>query len=78
LRRVRIQAEPVGDLTAVDATWDTFRGPVAVHWRLTQGVFRMTVEIPPGMEAEVSLPGKKGRAVNEIGSGRYDFEVKGL
>jgi hypothetical protein len=78
LRRIRIQPEPVGDLTSVDATWDTLRGPVAVHWRLTGDVFRITVEIPPGIDAEVSLPGKTARAVSEIGSGRYEFEVKGL
>ena len=78
LRRIRIQPEPVGDLTSVDAGWDTFRGPVAVHWRLTEGVFHLTVEIPPGVDAEVSLPGKNARTVSEVGSGRYEFEVKGI
>ena len=78
LRRIRIQPEPVGDLTSVDARWDTFRGPVVVHWRLTEGVFHLTVEIPPGVDAEASLPGKSTRATSEIGSGRYEFEVKGI
>ena len=78
LRRIRIQPEPVGDLTSVDASWDTFRGPVVVHWRLTGDVFHLTVEIPPGINAEVSLPGKSTRATSEIGSGRYEFEVKGI
>lgn len=62
----------------MDAAWDTFRGPVAVQWRWTRGVFQMTVEIPPGMAAAVPLPGKPARPVREIGSGRYEFEVKGL
>jgi hypothetical protein len=78
LRRIRIQPEPVGDLTSVDARWDTFRGPVVVHWRLTEGVFHLTVEIPPGVDAEVSLPGKNARTVSKVGSGRYEFEVKGI
>jgi hypothetical protein len=78
LRRIRIEPEVVGDLTSVDATWDTFRGPVAVHWRLAGDAFQMTVEIPPGINAEVVLPGKPARPVREIGSGRYEFEVKGL
>jgi alpha-L-rhamnosidase len=68
----------VGDLTSVDARWDTFRGPVVVHWRLTEGVFHLTVEIPPGVDAEVSLPGKNARTVSKVGSGRYEFEVKGI
>jgi alpha-L-rhamnosidase len=78
LRRIRIEPEVVGGLTSVDATWDTFRGPVAVHWRLAGDDFHMTVEIPPGIDAEVSLPGKPARPMREIASGRYEFEVKGL
>ncbi|MGO9260926.1 MAG: hypothetical protein ACLQU1_32155 [Bryobacteraceae bacterium] len=31
-----------------------------------------------GITAQVSLPGKPARPVREIGSGRYEFEVKGI
>ena len=51
---------------------------MVVHWRLTEGVFHLTVEIPPGVDAEVSLPGKNARTVSKVGSGRYEFEVKGI
>ena len=45
----------------MDAAWDTFRGPVTVQRRWTRGVFQTTVEIPPGIAAAVSLPGKRRR-----------------
>ncbi|HYW44496.1 MAG TPA: family 78 glycoside hydrolase catalytic domain [Bryobacteraceae bacterium] len=75
LRRIRIQPEPVGGLKEVEAAWDTFRGPVEVHWTIQGESFRLGVSVPPGITAQVSLPAAKGspRTVREIGSGRYEF-----
>jgi hypothetical protein len=56
LRRVRIQPEVVGDLVSAEGSWDTFRGPVAVSWRIDQQSLKVSVEIPPGMTGEISLP----------------------
>ena len=70
LSRIRIQPEPVGDLKWVKASWDTFRGPVVVDWRITGGVFRLNLDIPPGMTAEVRLP---GQASTVKGSGHYEL-----
>jgi hypothetical protein len=73
LSRIRIRPEPVGDLQWVKASWDTFRGPVEVSWRIEGTVFRLSVDVPPGVTAEVSAPGLRP---SEVGSGHYDFEVK--
>jgi hypothetical protein len=70
LSHIRIHPEPVGDVKWVKASWETFRGPVEVSWRTEGAAFHLSVDIPPGMTAEVSVPGL--RPV-EVGSGHYDF-----
>jgi hypothetical protein len=84
LTRIRIQPEPVGDLTSVDASWETFRGPVGVRWRIEGTTFLLSVDIPPGITAVVVLPASPAsqttegrRAVSECGSGHYEFQVPG-
>jgi hypothetical protein len=97
LRRVRIRPEPVGDVKWVRASWETVRGPVAVHWRIEGTSFRLNVDLPPGITAQVYLPASPGgeiregglvwsqplrweekRAVLELVSGHYNFEVRGF
>lgn len=73
LATVTIRPEPVGDVEWVKAKWETFRGPVVVEWRLEDKSFRVEVEIPPGMTANVQLPGALPKPVL---SGRYNFEVR--
>ena len=70
LSRIRIQPEPVGDLKWVKASWDTFRGPVVVDWKIAGGVFRLDLDIPPGMTAEVRMP---GQAASVKGSGHHEL-----
>ena len=65
-----IQPEPAGDVSWVKATWESVRGPVNVHWRIERGVFLLSLEIPPGMTADVRLP---GAAAKLVGSGRHEF-----
>ena len=79
LTRIRIQPEPVGDLTSVEASWETFRGPVAVRWRIEGTSFLLSVDIPPGITASVSLPASSAadkRTVSECGSGHHEFQVR--
>ncbi len=67
LRRIRIRPEPVGDLKWVEASWETFRGPVAVHWRIDGTSFRLGVDVPLGITAEVAVPARSGDAISEGG-----------
>jgi hypothetical protein len=73
LSRIRIQPEPVGDIQWVKASWETVRGPVAVDWRIEEGSFLLNVDIPPGMTAEVRLP---GGAISSIGSGHRELQAR--
>jgi alpha-L-rhamnosidase len=83
LRRVDIRPEVVGDVTSVEASWETFRGPVEVRWTIESDMFRMKLSVPPGMTARVYLPAAPGTQTRtaqprEVGSGSYDFELKGF
>ncbi len=68
LRHIVIRPEPVGDLKWVKASIDTFRGPVSVSWRRDGSSFQLEASIPPGMTADVIVPGKSPVA---IGSGAF-------
>jgi hypothetical protein len=57
LHQIEIRPQPVGDLTWVKAKWETFRGPVAVEWKRAGKAFHLQVSLPPGMTADVVLPG---------------------
>jgi hypothetical protein len=67
MRRIRIQPEPVGDISSVDVSWDSIRGPVTVRWRREAGHFVMDVEIPPGVTAAIALPAPTAERVIESG-----------
>ncbi len=56
LAHLIIDPQPVGDLKWVKASWDTFRGPVTVEWHADASRFRLSVQLPPGISAEVHLP----------------------
>jgi hypothetical protein len=66
---VVIQPEPAGDLTWVKARWESVKGPVVVEWRKDGAVFHSAIEIPPGLTAELRLPGQAPRTV---GAGRFE------
>ena len=65
LRRLRIQPEVVGDLSSVEASWETFRGPVGVSWRVEGDRFNLDLELPPGVTATVVLPASSTDQVRE-------------
>lgn len=68
---VILQPEPAGDVTWVKASWDSPRGLIAVEWRVVGGKFRYTVDLPPGVAAEVRMP---AGALQSIGSGHHTLE----
>ena len=61
LTRIDIRPEPVGDLKWVEASWETFRGPVKVRWQIDGTTLRLATDIPPGMTAKVAVPAPAGR-----------------
>jgi hypothetical protein len=64
LRHIVIDPTPVGDLQSVTASWDTFRGPVSVNWRVDGDVFRLSLDIPPGISADLHLPAASTKQVS--------------
>jgi hypothetical protein len=56
LRHVIINPQPVGDVKFVKASWDSFRGPVSVEWHVDRGSLSITVDVPPGISADLYLP----------------------
>lgn len=73
LARLLIAPQPAGDVTWVKASLETPRGPVAVHWRREAGVFRLSLDLPPGVTAEVRLP--RG-PVRQAAGGHHEFEQR--
>ncbi|MBN9659952.1 MAG: family 78 glycoside hydrolase catalytic domain [Acidobacteria bacterium] len=71
LSHLILQPEPVGDVSWAKASWDSPRGLIAVEWRIEGGKFRYTVELPPGVSAEVRMP---AGAPQSIGSGHHTLE----
>ena len=71
LRHIEIRPQPAGDLTWVKAKWETFRGPVVVEWKREESKFQLHVALPPGMTADVYLPG--AAKAERIPSGARDW-----
>lgn len=70
LTKIRIWPQPAGDVKWVKSSWDTFRGRVAVEWKIAGGQFRLSVDVPPGVAADIRVPG--AQAVTR-GSGHHEF-----
>lgn len=71
LRHIFIEPQPVGDVRWLKASWESERGPVSVDWRIEGSAFFLKASIPPGMTADIRLPGGAGHHVN---SGQYEFQ----
>jgi alpha-L-rhamnosidase len=55
-RTVTIAPQPGGGVTSASAAVETPHGLVSSDWTISQGVFRLDVEIPPAVQAVVKLP----------------------
>ncbi|WP_419703395.1 family 78 glycoside hydrolase catalytic domain [Promicromonospora sp. NFX87] len=60
-----------GGLTWARGTFDGPQGPIAAEWRVADGVFRLSVTVPPGSTATVHLP--DGTSL-PVGPGRHTAE----
>jgi len=55
-KRIRIQPTPADSLTFANTTYRSIRGTIASFWKIEDGFFFLTVEIPANTEATVVLP----------------------
>ncbi|MFF4659104.1 family 78 glycoside hydrolase catalytic domain [Streptomyces sp. NPDC001381] len=71
-RRFVIAPRPGGGLTSAAARHDCLHGTIRSEWELRGGRLAVTVEVPPGTEAEVRLP---GRAPVAAGPGVHTYDT---
>ena len=62
-----IRPNPVGDLTFARASYDSVCGRIVCEWRVRDGRFELTVEVPPNTTATVFLPAASADKVTENG-----------
>jgi hypothetical protein len=75
--KIIIRPQPVGDLTWVEAHYDSVRGRIATRWQIDGGDFTLNVRLPPNTAATVYMPGPEA-AVFKIESGEHQFISRGL
>jgi hypothetical protein len=66
-KKIVIRPSPVGDLTWVEASYDSIYGPVAVRWERDGGRFTLKTTIPANTTATVFVPARAGATVTESG-----------
>ncbi len=57
-REVLIAPQPGGGLTEVEASLETPRGRVAVHWSIADGRLHIEADVPAGVTGILRLPGR--------------------
>lgn len=62
-KKIIINPHPVGDLTWVNASYDSIRGTVVSQWKKANDVFTLSVTLPPNTTATVFVP---ARSVDEV------------
>ena len=91
-KHIVMRPEPVGDLAFVKASHRSPYGMIKSEWHRTNGKFDWRVEVPANTTATVYVPARDlesvtadgvkpvrfaaGRAIFEIGSGKYHFVAK--
>jgi hypothetical protein len=66
-RRIIIRPAVVGDLTWVNAAYNSVRGRIASEWQRDGDRLRLNVTIPPNTTATVCVPAKDADSVTESG-----------
>lgn len=73
-RHFELKPVPGGSLTEVDASYESQYGKIGSAWKLTDGIFTYSCEVPVGTTASLTLP---DGSQHELESGKYTFSVKG-
>jgi len=75
-RKIRIQPEPVGDLTWARGAYDSIHGRIVSEWNIEGDALFLNVEIPANTTATVEIPCSDPASVLE--SGKPIAKVKGI
>ncbi len=63
-KNILIQPNPTGDISWANARHDSPYGPVAVTWKIENGRFLLTVDIPANTTATVRVPGRNAQLID--------------
>lgn len=72
--KIRIAPQVVGDITWVKCTYESIRGPLAVHWRVEPDGFHLDVTVPGNATATVHVPTTDAADVLEGGVPAVDAD----
>ncbi|TJZ63233.1 alpha-L-rhamnosidase [Sphingobacterium olei] len=81
-KKIKIEPRLGRGITTTSASLDTPYGIVSSSWTLENGIFKLSVSIPPNTTATVIMPARITNTMEEqgnekiIGSGSYYFESK--
>ncbi|WVW82599.1 hypothetical protein I302_104610 [Kwoniella bestiolae CBS 10118] len=70
-KNISIHPRPGGTITSAKTSHQSPYGKIGVEWEIREGVFHMSVEVPPNCTAEVIVPGSGQRET--IGSGLRQY-----
>jgi alpha-L-rhamnosidase len=68
----RIWPQPGGGITWARGRQDTVRGVISADWRIADGEFHLTVDVPVNTTAVVHQPGPAGE-VHNVPAGHHEF-----
>jgi alpha-L-rhamnosidase len=74
-RRFRVAPQPGGGLTWAEAAHDSPYGRIESSWRIRDDRFGLTVSVPSGTAAEVTLPGETGTRHQGPGTQVYSIPI---
>lgn len=66
-KKIIIKPEPIGNLAWAKASYDSVRGKITSGWKKDDGVFTLSVAIPPNTTATVFIPASSSDRVTEGG-----------
>jgi hypothetical protein len=72
--KIIIRPNPVGDLTWVQASYESIHGPISVRWERNGERFILRTTIPANTTATVFLPAKDGATLLESGTSIADMK----
>ena len=88
--RIDINPQMPPGLDSIKATYESVRGQIVSGWRRTPDALEVEVTVPPNARATIHLPAAAetletgsgtsmtGRTTLDLGSGHYQFTLKGL
>jgi len=63
-KHILIQPHPTGDITWANASHDSPYGPVSVKWKIENGRFLLSVDVPANTTAAIRMPGRNAQLVD--------------